>query len=108
MTKEDRFYLELGKRIRKARINQRLTQEQLADLVSLKRTSITNIEKGSQRILAHTLLELSEKLNISVNELIPPRPQKGEALKIENLLHKNNSPEEREFLRSVLTKIKKG
>lgn len=99
--------MELGKRIRKARINQRLTQEQLGDLVSLKRTSITNIEKGTQRILAHTLLDLSEKLKISVNELIPLRPQKGEALKFEKLLHQNNSPEEREFLKSVLTKMKK-
>ncbi len=69
MNYQDEFYLELGSLVRKARLSLNLTQKQLADLLHLNRTSITNIEKGKQKILAHTLIELAERLEIPINEL---------------------------------------
>jgi len=49
----------------------KLTQAKLAGLLSLTRTSITNIEKGRQKLLVHTLLGLAECLSVPVRELIP-------------------------------------
>lgn len=104
---QDKFYSELGGRVRKARIRLRLTQEQLASSLSLNRTSITNIEKGKQKMLAHTLLELAEVLEIPVNDLIPPVNQMSTTLRIDNLIDKNSSNAERNFLEATLNKAKK-
>ncbi len=53
------FYEEVGRRIRDARLARKpkLTRQGLAELVSLTRTSITNVEKGRQNFLLHTLAE---------------------------------------------------
>ena len=69
MIRETKFYEELGGIIRSARNQLGLTQEELARLVSLTRTSITNIEKGRQKVSSHLLVELSEVLNFSLANL---------------------------------------
>lgn len=107
MGDQEQFYLELGRRIRVARLNSQLTQEQLADLLGLTRTSITNIEKGKQKILAHTLVELSGKLKVTINDLIPAALQKTERSRIDKLLHEGSSPAERNFFEAALKKAKK-
>lgn len=106
--KEQSFYLELGRRIRRARKKKHFTQEQLAGFLHLNRTSITNIEKGKQKVLIYTLVELAEKLEVSVNDLLPKSPQKTKEFGIDKLIEKNSSPEKREFLESVLSKARKG
>lgn len=107
MDKQDKFYLELGRRIRTARLHFNLTQEQLADLLSLSRTSITNIEKGKQKILAHTLVELSEKLRVPINKLIPLSIQMSENEKLNNLLDTDSSPAQRIFFEAAMSKAGK-
>src|SRR5205809_263541 len=66
---ETEYYRELGQRVQRARIASALTQESLASLVGLTRTSIVNIEKGRQKVLAHTLVRLSRSLNVAIDEL---------------------------------------
>lgn len=107
MNYQDEFYLALGSLVRKARLSLNLTQKQLADLLHLNRTSITNIEKGKQKILAHTLVELAERLEIPVNELLPKKAGKLKT-SAGNMLPENSSPLEREFLEMVLKQTKKG
>ena len=70
-----RFYLEVGSRIRDARLKRtpRLTQEALAKMVGLTRTSITNVEQGRQKCLLHTLADIAATLHVAVESLIPPR-----------------------------------
>ena len=68
------FYLAVGRRVRKARRARSLTQEVLASLVSLTRTSITNIEKGRQKILLHTLADLAKALQVEYVALLPEIP----------------------------------
>jgi len=67
------FYEEVGSRIRKARRARKppLTQEALGKLVSLNRTSITNIEKGRQNFLLHTLADIAAALNVTCYSLLP-------------------------------------
>lgn len=65
------FYTELGANIRKFRLKRDLSQEQLANLVGLTRTSLTNIEKGRQHPPLHTFCELVEQLKIDFATLLP-------------------------------------
>src|SRR5687767_12498705 len=71
MDKQDSFYAEVGRLVREERKAKKLTQDQLAEKVSLNRVSITNIESGKQKILLHTLIDIAKALEISPNKLIP-------------------------------------
>ncbi len=53
------------------RLCQNVTQENLAKLVGLTRTSLTNIEKGRQKILLHTFADLASALGVRPAELLP-------------------------------------
>jgi transcriptional regulator with XRE-family HTH domain len=63
-------YKLVGQRIRAAREKRGLSQEKLAERVDLTRTSITNIEKGRQKLLVHTLVLISDALAVPVVDLI--------------------------------------
>ncbi len=65
------FYAALGDRIRTARLRCGLSQEELARQVSLTRTSVTNIEKGRQKVLVHTLVDAARVLKVPVESLLP-------------------------------------
>jgi transcriptional regulator with XRE-family HTH domain len=65
------IYIDLGARIRDERERRNVSQELLADRVGLTRTSITNIEKGRQQVLLHTLLEIARALNLKPTRLLP-------------------------------------
>ncbi len=47
-----------------------MTQSELATAVGLTRTSITNIEKGRQKLLVHTLLDIALSLDVECARLI--------------------------------------
>ena len=66
-----RFYQELGSRIQQARRSRGLRQEDVAAALSLTRGSIANIERGRQRVLAHTLAEIALLLGVSPSTLLP-------------------------------------
>lgn len=68
------FYRELGKQIAVKRRSLNKTQEELAKAVGISRTSITNIEKGGQRILAHTVFEIARELGTDLSVLLPSTP----------------------------------
>ncbi|SRR5712691_1805416 len=59
------IYEMIGARIRDERRKQHLTQDELASRVGLKRTSITNVERGRQKLLVHTLVEIANCLGTS-------------------------------------------
>lgn len=69
------FYRQLGDNIRKCRKGRNLSQERLAALVGLTRTSLTNIEKGRQHPPLHTFCEILEQLNsfmkVDAADLLP-------------------------------------
>ncbi len=66
-------YADIGRRIQGRRNKVGMTQEVLGSKLKPKvtRASIANIEGGKQRILAHTLLQLAETLDVEVAELFP-------------------------------------
>src|ERR1039458_5863710 len=66
------FYREVGSRIREIRLNKKtFTQEALAISVGLTRTSLTNIEKGRQKLLLHTFSQIASALGVTPNDLLP-------------------------------------
>ena len=76
MISEEKLYVALGTKLRDLREGEsgsraRFTQGELADLVGLKRTSITNIEKGNQTVSLHVLYRLCEALKADVAALLP-------------------------------------
>lgn len=73
---EKKLYAALGAKLRDLRESgnggrARFTQGELADLVGLKRTSITNIEKGNQTVSLHVLYRLCEVLKADVTAVLP-------------------------------------
>jgi transcriptional regulator with XRE-family HTH domain len=106
--KHQDFYEEVGRRIRDARKRRKppLTQEALAELVSLTRTSITNVEKGRQKFLLHTLAEIAAALQVEPASLLPQSNagadrQLGEALK-------NRPKSEKEWIKTAINAAQKG
>lgn len=77
MIDELRLYKTMGQNIRELRLarqgsNGALTQAELAKSVGLERTSITNLEKGSQKVPLHVLYAVCRALNVDVVDVLPP------------------------------------
>jgi transcriptional regulator with XRE-family HTH domain len=65
------------------------------------RTSITNIEKGRQKIQVHTLFDLAAALEVDPVTLIPSLKASETDIFRERV--KGMRPDEREFVKSVLS-----
>jgi len=71
MADQTAFYKEVGRRIRKERMERGLTQEELGAAVSLTRTSITNIERGRQKVTLQTFANIVGALGLAPTALLP-------------------------------------
>jgi len=71
MAVPEAFYREVGQNVRMKREQLGLTQEALASQVALTRTSITNIEKGRQKLLLHTFVDIAHALSVAPASLLP-------------------------------------
>lgn len=60
----------IGKRIRKLRELSGLSQQKLAELLNVQRTTISQVENGERRIYAEELVKLSKIFNISIDGLL--------------------------------------
>jgi repressor LexA len=60
----------IGQNIKNIRTKRGLTQLELAEQIGLTRTAIANYEAGKVRILDITLIDLSQALNVSADELL--------------------------------------
>jgi transcriptional regulator with XRE-family HTH domain len=101
-TSSDPFYAEVGRRIRDQRDQRGLTQEALSSLVALSRTSVTNIERGRQKFLLHTLRDIANALQVPMASLLPIERASAPEPQIDDLL-KDRSTEERNWIKSALT-----
>ena len=64
---------EIGKRIRKYREDRKLSQKDLADMIGVSNSSISNWEKGINRPDADMLADLCRALKVSPSELLDVR-----------------------------------
>jgi transcriptional regulator with XRE-family HTH domain len=66
-----RFAHDLGATLRQVRMDQRLTQKELADRIGVTRASLANIEAGRQRMSVYILARAAAALETSPNTLLP-------------------------------------
>ena len=69
---EEDFYRVLGERIADLRRDRNLTQQQLADALSLSQKTIGHYEVGRIRVQVCLLPALADCLGVSISELIDP------------------------------------
>lgn len=67
---ETNIYINFGRVIAQKRKEKQWTQEQLAERIGLGRTSITNIEKGKQKILLDDLFKFAFVFGVKPSELL--------------------------------------
>ncbi|MBV9215318.1 MAG: helix-turn-helix transcriptional regulator [Acidobacteria bacterium] len=67
------LYPKVGQKVKEIRDIQGVSQEVLATRLGVTRASISNLERGKQRIYLHTLFELGSALETDISELLPER-----------------------------------
>lgn len=73
--------MEIGQKIKEARIAKKLTQQELGDLVGVQKSAIAKYESGRVvNIKRSTLQKIASALNIRPSELIFDEPPKDAAL----------------------------
>lgn len=72
MTIDEKFLKDFGKRVAELQSKQKLTQEQLADLVDLHRTYIGFIEQGKRNPSIGNVKKIAKVLKVSLSELFKP------------------------------------
>lgn len=70
MYMKDIDYTAIGMRIRAARLNARMTQEQLAELTDFSITHISNIETGNTKLSLPALLNIANHLHVTADTLL--------------------------------------
>lgn len=68
---EEKFYEEIGERIRNFRLKAGINQEVFSELVNMTRASVVNIEKGRQRPSLYLLIRIAGILKVDYIDLIP-------------------------------------
>lgn len=73
MTEQDQklLYIRLGHNIKEAREGSGYKQAAFADLLTLSRASIVNIEKGRQRPSLHLIYQIAILTNTNLQDLLP-------------------------------------
>ena len=85
----------LGEAIKKARLDMNLTQEKLAEMVSVTPTHLKQLEAGRRCPSIEIMYQLATILNISVDAIFFPERKDGQDLqqRIELYLHNCSSHE---------------
>lgn len=66
------FNVKLGKRLREIRQARGLSQEQIAKILGLNRSTVSQIENGKRSLAADELSSVSDALGISIDSLLDP------------------------------------
>lgn len=65
------LYTLIGKRIQEIRKEKGVSQLELAEILDLSRTSISNIENGRHPIFLHHIYTMAENFNIPLETILP-------------------------------------
>jgi transcriptional regulator with XRE-family HTH domain len=96
------IYAQFGQLVREHRQALGMKQGALAEALGLSRTSITNIERGRQRIQLHQIFAVAEALAIEVDILLPRRRSSASGSGMETKLPKNLNLAERDWVHEVV------
>lgn len=77
------LYKIIGSRIRNARADLGLNQEELSEKIGISRASVSNIEIGRQQPPLHILYAISQALQTDVQLLLPTRQEIDENMSVD-------------------------
>ena len=63
-------YTKLGQRIKKYRLQNHLTQEQLAEIIDVATSNISHIERATTQVSLPSLVRIANALNVTLDQLI--------------------------------------
>lgn len=73
------LYRIIGERLKQLRLEAHVTQAQLAEVVGVLRTSVTNIEAGRQKPPLHLLYRMCVAFDVEVSSILPLNKEVAEA-----------------------------
>jgi transcriptional regulator with XRE-family HTH domain len=91
----------VGSRIREARTG-KYSQEQLAEKLNLKRTTITSLERGNHQVGLDTLWVIADKLGLVIQDLLP-KPEEL-SLSFDEIVDRTLKPSEKKWYYAVRSK----
>ncbi len=98
----------LGKRIKELRLQQQLTQEQLAEMTGMGERNLSKIECGINFISADTLEKITKALNVSPKDLFDFEHLQGAPIRKNELIESiNNGTIDLDLLYKIYQSIKK-
>src|SRR5690349_3333650 len=103
---DDLLYQHIGEQIKRIRQESNMSQEELANKVGVTRTSITNIERGFQKLPLHLLYNICEVLNVEAISFLPSINDVAGNIKFDSQ-RKEIPPEISPFIESALKKLDK-
>jgi transcriptional regulator with XRE-family HTH domain len=99
---------ELGSAIRAARLDKRLSQEELAELVGITPTHIKHIESEHRKPSLELLYRLVRTLNLSLDTLIFPEREDATFSKTERLMRQCSDKQLRILHATIEAMLKEG
>lgn len=70
MVSEEKYIINLGMHIRRLRENKSISQQNLADICNMPKTSIGRVERGEVSVTIKTLIKIANALEIEPKELL--------------------------------------
>ena len=100
-------YTIIGERLKKARLEKNLTQEQLAEQIDVSTVFISQIENGSRKPSLETIYKISIALKIKIDTLINNDTADENIRDIEKLIEllSRCSPSERDFVTDISREV---
>lgn len=97
------LYLRFGQAIQSLRKKLGITQDDVAKRVGLSRTSVTNIEKGRQKVLLHQVFDFAECLQVTPEALLSTLNPAPTSIETKNLvLPKGIAADEKVWLSGLM------
>ena len=85
---------EIGRRLKKARLDAGFTQKEVADILGITYQAISNYERGTNRVDTDTLTRLCKIYNIKISDLLTTPAWNNEML---GAYHNAKTTEEKEY-----------
>ncbi len=102
-------YKRLGGRVRQARLDQGLTQAELAELADISPPYVSHVERGAKTVSLDTLARIAESLDTTLDSLLlgqQAADQNAYGTEVAVLLE-DCSPTQRQTLYEIMQAVKK-
>ncbi|MGI5892984.1 MAG: helix-turn-helix domain-containing protein [Candidatus Merdivicinus sp.] len=101
-------YKEIGKRIRQKRLDLKISQEKLADLVDLSKPHMSHIENGTTKVSLPTLIAIANALQCTLDVLVTDSLECAEPLYQYNIFLElqDCTPDELKIIEDLIHAVK--